>query len=85
MRDFNAVKRIATAYMKLLFPHWQNVSDINCEEFELYCLQPAIFRRGIIKTQCHNIDEEFNTRMPKIEVRKAGVEYNSDFDHALDV
>lgn len=85
MRDFNAVKRIATAYMKLLFPHWQNVSDVDCEEFELYCLQPAIFRRGIIKTQCHNIDEEFNTRMPKIEVRKAGVEYNSDFDHALDV
>lgn len=85
MRDFNAVKRIATAYMKLLFPHWQNVSDVDYEEFDQYCLQPAILRRGIIKAQCHNIDEEFNTKMPKIEVRKAAVEYNSDFNHALDV
>ena len=62
MRDFNAVKRIATAYMKLLFPHWQNVSDVDYEEFDQYCLQPAILRRGIIKAQCHNIDEEFNTK-----------------------
>lgn len=74
MRDFTAVKRIATAYMKLLFPHWQSVADVDFDDFDQYCLQPAIMRRGIIKTQCHNIDEEFNTRMPNIEVRKEGVE-----------
>jgi ATP-dependent Lon protease len=28
-------------------------------EFKLYCLDPAIRRRGIIKEQCHKIDEEF--------------------------
>lgn len=70
MRDFTAVKRIATAYMKLLFPHWQSVADVDFDDFDQYCLQPAIMRRGIIKTQCHNIDEEFNTRMPNIEVCK---------------
>lgn len=68
MRDFNAVKRISTAYMKLLFPHWINKEDVDMQEFNDYCLQPAIRRRGIIKEQCHNIDAEFKTQMPKIEI-----------------
>ena len=59
MRDFNAVKRITTAYMKLLFPHCVTKESVNIEEFDRYCLQPAIRRRGIIKEQCHNIDAEF--------------------------
>ena len=63
-RDFNAVKRIAVGYMKLLFPHWTSVVDINKDDFEIYCLQPAIRRRGIIKEQCHYIDPEFKTAMP---------------------
>lgn len=67
MRDFNAVKRISTAYMKLLFPHWINKEDVDMQEFNDYCLQPAIRRRGIIKEQCHNIDAEFKTQMPIIE------------------
>ena len=66
MRDFNAVKRITTAYMKLLFPHWTKKEDVNKEEFDQFCLQPAIHRRGIVKEQCHNIDPEFKTQMPEI-------------------
>jgi ATP-dependent Lon protease len=69
MRDFNAVKRITTAYMKLLFPHWTKKEDVNKEEFDQYCLQPAIHRRGIVKEQCHNIDPEFKTQMPEIKLR----------------
>jgi ATP-dependent Lon protease len=60
LRDSKAVKRIATAYMKLLFPHWRNINDVNVEEFELFCLRPAIYRRGVIKEQLHNIDPEYN-------------------------
>ena len=63
-RDFNAVKRITAASMKLLFPHWTSIEDVNREEFDTYCLQPAIHRRGIIKEQCHNIDPEFKVQMP---------------------
>lgn len=70
MRDFTAVKRIATAYMKLLFPHWMSKSDVNIDDFDNYCLQPAIERRGIIKEQCHNIDPEFKNMMPEIGVRR---------------
>lgn len=70
-RDFNAVKRITVAYMKLLFPHWTHKEDINIGEFETYCLLPAIRRRGIIKEQCHKIDVEFKTDMPNFWI-KAG-------------
>lgn len=71
MRDFTAVKRITTAYMKLLFPHWSTVEDVDLDEFNEYCLQPAIRRRGIIKEQCHNIDPEFKTQMPEIELKNS--------------
>lgn len=70
MRDSKAIKRITTAYMKLLFPQWQTIEDVNIDEFQMYCLDPAVYRRGIIKTQCHNIDPEFKTRMPVVTVNK---------------
>lgn len=69
LRDFNAVKRITTAYVKLLFPHWTRRTDVNLDEFNNYCLQPAVRRRGIIKEQCHNIDPEFKARMPDIALK----------------
>ncbi len=70
MRDFKAVKRIATAAMKLFFPHWKTIEDVNIEEFDMYCLQPALRRRGIIKIQCHNIDPEFKTNMPDVWIKE---------------
>lgn len=70
MRDFNAVKRIATAYMKLLFPHWASIEDVNKDEFEMYCLEPAILRRGIIKEQLHKMDPEFKMEMPSIQLKR---------------
>lgn len=70
MRDFKAVKRIATAAMKLFFPHWSTVEDVNKEEFDMYCLQPALHRRGIVKIQCHNIDPEFKTKMPDVWIKE---------------
>ena len=69
MRDFKAVKKIATAYMKLLFPYWSDLKDVDKTLFNDWCLQPALTRRGIIKAQCHNIDPEFKTQMPDIHVR----------------
>ena len=68
-RDFNAVKRITVAYMKILFPHWTSIDKVNEDEFDKYCLQPAIRRRGIIKEQCHFIDPEFKVEMPNFEIK----------------
>lgn len=78
-RDFNAVKRITVGYMKLLFPHWTSVEKVDLDEFDMYCLQPAIRRRGIIKEQCHYIDPEFKTTMPHFEVSNFGVVENDLF------
>lgn len=69
MRDFTAIKRISTAYMKLLFPHWVEEKDVNLEEFDMYCLQPAIARRRIIIEQCQMIDPEYSVRMPNIHIK----------------
>jgi ATP-dependent Lon protease len=69
LRDLKAVQRIATAYFKLLYPHITSVEELNKDEFKLYCLNPAIRRRGIIKEQCYKIDEEFKEYMPEIRMK----------------
>jgi ATP-dependent Lon protease len=69
LRDLKAVQKIASAYSKLLFPHITSVTEINKDEFKIYCLDPAIRRRGIIKEQCHKIDEEFKEYMPEIRLK----------------
>lgn len=71
-RDSKAVKKMAVGYMKLLFPHWTSPDDVDAEEFDTYCLQPAIRRRGIIKEQCHNIDQEFKAQMPEFWLKDLG-------------
>jgi len=67
-RDTTAVKRITTAYLKLLFPHVNNASEIDKEDFKNYCLIPAIEKRQIIRKQIHLIDEEFSEEMPDIKL-----------------
>lgn len=64
-RDYNAVKRLATAYHKLLFPHWTTAADVDRAAYEQWCLAPALKRRGIIREQCHYIDAEFAVDMPQ--------------------
>ena len=74
-RHLKAVKRIATGYLKLLFPHITRLSDLDTEEFENYCLIPAIHRRDIIRQQCANIDYEptYAKPMPNIRAKSMGV------------
>jgi ATP-dependent Lon protease len=71
MRDAKAVKRIATAYMKLLFPHWRSAGEVDMSDFEIFCLNPALRRRGIVKEQCHYIDPEFKSVLTGISAKNA--------------
>lgn len=50
-RDTEAVKRICTAFMKLLFPHVRTAGDIPIGDFKKYCLKPAMDMRSIIRFQ----------------------------------
>ena len=74
LRDLKAVKKVATAYTKLLFPQVKSLDDLTPEDtdnfshlYQDYCLNPAIYRRGIIREQCHLIDKEFSKYMPKFK------------------
>lgn len=58
-RDTEAIKRIATAYLKLLFPNVCSAEDVNLKEFQRYCLRPAAKMRQIIKKQLGILDKEF--------------------------
>lgn len=70
-RHKKAIIRMTTAYFKLFFPHITSVEDVNLEEFDMYCLQPAIRRRDIIRQQCYNINPEpsFAKPIPNIIVK----------------
>ncbi|MDR2754693.1 MAG: BREX system Lon protease-like protein BrxL [Planctomycetaceae bacterium] len=76
-RDTEAIKRIATAYLKLLFPHIQSLNDIGKDglltvmDFDRYCLRPAKKMRKIIKTQLGMLDTEYKGKdIPNIQVKQ---------------
>ena len=58
-RDTEAIKRIATAYLKLLFPNVQSLSDIDKSAFSVYCFRRACEMRSIIKNQLGIMDIEY--------------------------
>lgn len=70
LRDLKAVCHLATAYHKLLFPHITDISSIEegqIEQFkqlyQSYCLDPAVYRRSVIRKQCYLLDKEFKYDM----------------------
>lgn len=70
-RDTEAILRIATGYLKLLFPHVQKKEDMKPRDFRTYCLKPAIEMRSIIKIQLGILDpDEFGGKtVPDINVK----------------
>lgn len=76
-RNTEAVKRIATAYLKLLFPNVRSSKDINVMEFQQYCLRPAIKMRQIILRQLGIIDSQYRGKnMPSFSI--IDIEHEND-------
>ena len=70
-RDTEAIKRMTTAYLKLLFPHVRNEFDVDKIEFRDYCLLPAMKMRRIIKLQQGMIDTEYKGKdVPFLTVKE---------------
>lgn len=70
-RDTEAIKRIATAFLKLLFPHVRSPKDINAHEFNQYCLIPAKRMRQIIVKQMGMIDTQYKGKnVPPFSIRE---------------
>lgn len=73
-RDLTAIKRLCTAFVKLIFPNATRREDIAAEDFIKYCLEPAKNMRAVIKKQLCIIDpKEFNVPgkrdVPNIQYR----------------
>ena len=70
-RDTEAIRRICTAYMKLLFPHITNAAEMSPFEFDCYCLQPAKEMRSVIRVQMGLVDSrEAGKTVPDIRTRR---------------
>lgn len=67
-RDVEAIKRLTTGLMKLLFPHIQNEEEISKEEFKKYCFNLAFEMRGFIRKQLHMLDKEYSSELPQLEI-----------------
>lgn len=76
VRHAKAVRKIATAYCKLLFPHIKSLDEMSEEDkitfkklYNEYCLSPAIEARSYIYKQCKIVDSEYKYNgMPEFEI-----------------
>lgn len=87
LRDIKAVKKLATAYTKLLFPHVKNLDDLSevekkefVEAYGKYCLAPAIEKRSIVRLQCHLLDKEYLAEMPQLGIASKIDDSNPESD-----
>lgn len=77
-RDTEAVKRIATAYLKLLFPNVRHAEDISPRDFNRYCLRRACNMRATIKMQLGLMDIEYRGKdIPRFGVDDSFYETNN--------
>lgn len=70
-RDTEAIKRLATGFLKLLFPHAVTPADIDLKDFDEHCLKPAKSMRLIIRKQLHLMDGEYEDSIPEIACKYA--------------
>ena len=70
-RDTEAIKRIATAYLKLMFPNVRKAEDISARDFNRYCLRRACIMRATIKMQLGILDSEYRGKdIPQLTVNE---------------
>lgn len=64
MRDYKAVHRLATGYLKILFPDM----NVTKEEFIKYCVKPAVEMRQRVRDELHKMDKEFKNIQMGIDI-----------------
>ena len=69
-RHAKSVRKIASAYCKLLFPHIKSLDGLSPEDlstfkmlYREFCLMPAVQTRSYIYEQCKLIDSEFKSNV----------------------
>ena len=71
-RDLDAITRLCTGFVKLIFQHAKTKNDILQDEFVKYCLEPAKEMRQVIRNQLHVIapKEYINPDVPDIQYKE---------------
>ena len=70
-RDVEAVKRVSTALLKLLFPNVRDPMDISEVDFSRYCFRPAMKMRYTIRYQLGLMNEQYRGKdLPALKIRK---------------
>ncbi len=69
-RNEDAVRMIASGLMKLQFPHGQ----VSPEEYEIYCVRPAVELRQLVWDQLYMLDAEYRQYDDVIEYELVGQE-----------
>jgi len=69
-RDTEAIKRLATGFLKLLFPYCVSPDSVDRRMFSSYCLEPAKKMRATIRAQLHVMDVEYPPGVPDIIVKQ---------------
>lgn len=64
MRDKKAIIRLASAYLKLIFPDLQ----VSQEEFNKYCVQPAVDLRQRVRDELRKMDSEYEKVNIQVEM-----------------
>ncbi len=64
MRDRKAITRLASAYLKLIFPNLK----VEQSEFNEYCVKPAVALRQRVRDELHKMDSEY----AKVDIQVAG-------------
>lgn len=65
LRDTRAVQRLACGFLKLLFP---DIKIVSLNEFNDFCLQPAIKLRSNVRHQMAIMDSEFSPDIAEIKL-----------------
>ena len=55
LRDRKAISRLATGFLKLLFPDMRPSPD----EFREFCVRPAVELRQRVRDELHKLDPEY--------------------------
>ena len=55
LRDRKAITRLATGFLKLLFPDMAPTE----EEFRTFCVKPAVALRQRVRDELHKLDHEY--------------------------
>jgi ATP-dependent Lon protease len=73
LRDKKAIMKMASGFLKLLFPNLLHVTDL---DFIKHCLEPAIALRQRVRDQLHYLDPEFKNYIITVVDKQNTLEIN---------